>query len=60
MRSYADDNHELRMNTTYYWDGGGRSAQNCYSQLIVEEYIGGTDEGNISISGLYSDPFVAR
>lgn len=43
-RSYADDNHEVRINTTYYWDGGGRSAQNCYSQIMIEEYVGGQDD----------------
>jgi len=40
VRSYSNDNHEVRLNTTYYWDGTGRSAQNSRSQLIVEEYIG--------------------
>lgn len=40
IRSYANDNHEIRLNTTYYWDGGGRSAQNARSQLIIEEYLG--------------------
>lgn len=38
IRTYAEDNHEVRFYTTYYWDGGGRSVQNCKGQLIVEEY----------------------
>lgn len=37
MRAYADDNHENRVYTTRYWDGGG-SNQNCYGQMIIEEY----------------------
>lgn len=40
VRSYANDNHETRLYTTYYWDGTGRSAQNSRGQLIVEEYLG--------------------
>jgi hypothetical protein len=60
MRSYADDNHEIRMNTTYYWDGGGRSAQNCFSQIVVEEYVGGPDEDMASNLTLRAEPFVAR
>lgn len=39
VRSYANDNHETRLYRTYYWNGGG-SVQNCYGQLIVEEYQG--------------------
>jgi hypothetical protein len=38
IRSYANDNHECRLYTTYYWNGTGRAAQNCYGQLIIEEY----------------------
>jgi len=38
VRSYANDNHETRLYTTYYWNGTGRSAQNAYGQLIVEEW----------------------
>lgn len=40
MRAYADDNHEVRPHCTQYWDGGG-SVQNCYSQLVIEEYLPG-------------------
>lgn len=40
QRSYGDDNHEVRVYTTQYWDGGG-SAQNCYGQLVIEEYLPG-------------------
>lgn len=60
LRSYSDDAHEVRWNTTTYWDGTG-SAQNSYGQLIVEEYVGGPDEGIGSIAaGQFSEPFVAR
>jgi len=40
IRSYADDNNEVRLHTTRYWDGGG-SSQNCYGQLVIEEYLSG-------------------
>jgi hypothetical protein len=40
MRAYANDNHEVRLYTTRYWDGGG-SNQNCFGQLIIEEYLPG-------------------
>lgn len=40
MRSYANDNHEVRPFTTRYWDGGG-SNQNSYGQFIIEEYFRG-------------------
>lgn len=40
MRSYGDDNHEVRPYTTAYWDGGG-SNQNSYGQFVVEEYLTG-------------------
>jgi hypothetical protein len=40
MRSYANDNHETRVYTTRYWDGGG-SNQNCYGQLQIEEFFRG-------------------
>lgn len=43
IRSYSNDNHEVRLYTTYYWNGTGRSAQNAYGQLIVEEYVGVSD-----------------
>jgi hypothetical protein len=43
IRSYANDNHEVRLYTTYYWNGTGRSVQNAIGQLIVEEYVS-TDE----------------
>lgn len=36
-RCYAEDNHEVRLYTTYYWDGGGRNAQIAKGQLIIEE-----------------------
>lgn len=36
-RAYADDNHEQRLYTTYYWDGTGRSVQNCRGHLFIEE-----------------------
>lgn len=56
IRSYANDNHEFRLNTTYYWDGTGRSAQNARSQLIIEEYVGGSDDNWLSSN----QQFVAR
>lgn len=37
MRAYANDNHEVRVYTTRYWNGGG-SNQNCYGQFLIEEY----------------------
>lgn len=40
MRCYAEDNNELRVYTTRYWDGGG-SNQNCFGQLLIEEYLPG-------------------
>lgn len=43
IRSYANDNHETRVYSTDYWDGGGTD-QNAHGQLIVEEYAG-TDPG---------------
>lgn len=36
-RAYANDNHEQRLYTTYYWDGTGRVASNCRGHLFVEE-----------------------
>lgn len=38
MRSYANDNHEVRAYRTYYWNGAG-SVQNCYGQLMIEEVL---------------------
>jgi hypothetical protein len=38
-RSYAEDNHEVRLYTTYYWNGTGRSVQNARGHLIIEEYV---------------------
>jgi hypothetical protein len=35
-RAHANDNNEIRMYTTEYWDGAG-SNQNCRGQLIIEE-----------------------
>ena len=40
MRSHAEDNNEVRVYTTRYWEGAG-SNQNCYGQFIIEEYIPG-------------------
>lgn len=40
MRSYANDNNELRIYTTRYWNGGG-SNQNAYGQFLIEEYLPG-------------------
>lgn len=40
MRSYQDNNHETRVYTTRYWDGGG-SNQNCYGILMIEEFLVG-------------------
>lgn len=40
IRSYANDNHEMRLYTTYYWNGTGRAPQNSFGQLWVEEYVG--------------------
>lgn len=37
-RSHSNDNNELRMYTTEYWDGGG-SNQNAYGQMIIEEMV---------------------
>jgi len=47
IRSYANDNHEVRLYTTYYWNGTGRSAQNAAGQLIVEEYVGTSSPASI-------------
>jgi len=38
MRSYANDNNEVRPYTTRYWDGAV-SNQNCIGQFIIEEYL---------------------
>jgi len=38
-RSHANDNHEVRLYTTYHWDGGGRSAQNSRGHMIIEELL---------------------
>jgi len=38
-RSHTNDNHEVRMYTTYYWNGTGRSVQNARGQLLIEELI---------------------
>jgi len=38
MRSYANDNHEVRAYRTYYWNGAG-SVQNAYGHLIIEEVL---------------------
>lgn len=51
VRSYANDNHETRLYTTYYWDGTGRSAQNARGQLIVEEYVGVSNAVNAETQG---------
>ena len=47
VRTYANDNHEVRLYTTYYWDGTGRSVQNCRGQLIVEEYVSTSSPASI-------------
>jgi hypothetical protein len=39
MRSYANDNHELRAYTTYYWNGTGRVAIGAQGQMIVQEIL---------------------
>jgi hypothetical protein len=38
-RSHANDNNELRMYTTYYWDGTGRSVQNARGHMLIEEIV---------------------
>jgi len=38
-RSHANDNHEIRMYTTYYWNGTGRSVQNSRGHLLIEEML---------------------
>ena len=38
-RSHANDNNELRLYATYYWNGTGRSVQNCRGQIMVEEIM---------------------
>ena len=38
-RSYAEDNNEFRIYTTYYWNGTGRSAQIAIGTLWVEEWM---------------------
>jgi len=37
IRSYSNDVHETRLYRTFFWDGT-TSTQNCFGQLIVEEY----------------------
>jgi len=38
LRSYANDNHEVRAYRTFYWDGT-TSTQNARGHLIVEEIV---------------------
>lgn len=38
-RAHANDNNEIRMYTTYHWDGTGRSAQNSRGHLMIEELL---------------------
>jgi len=38
MRAYANDNHEVRVYATRYWNGGG-SLQNCRGVFFLEEYL---------------------
>jgi hypothetical protein len=57
IRSYSNDNHETRLYCTYYWNGTGRAAQNCYGQLIVEEYVN-TDQPAGWILGGSQEPEV--
>lgn len=40
LRSYANDNNELRLYTTRYWEGSG-SQQVLYGQFIIQEYLPG-------------------
>jgi hypothetical protein len=47
IRAYSNDVHEVRLYTTYYWNGTGRSAQNSIGQLIVEEYVGTSSPASI-------------
>lgn len=39
-RSYVNDNNEVRVYTTRYWDGVG-SNQNCFGEFVIEEYLVG-------------------
>jgi hypothetical protein len=39
MRAHANDNNETRIHTTYYWNGTGRSVQNCVAHLFIEEIL---------------------
>lgn len=39
LRSHTNDSNELRLYTTYYWDGTGRSAQNARGHLMIEEIL---------------------
>lgn len=38
LRSYSNDNHEVRMYGTRYWNGGG-STQNSRGHLMIEEIL---------------------
>jgi hypothetical protein len=38
-RSHGNDTNEVRVHTTYYWDGTGRSAQTCNSHMLIEEIL---------------------
>lgn len=38
IRSHANDNHEVRIYGTDYWNGTG-SVQNCYGQMFIEEIL---------------------
>jgi hypothetical protein len=37
-RSHANDNNEYRMYCTYYWNGTGRSVQNSYGHMFIDEF----------------------
>lgn len=64
MRSHANDSNEIRPFTTRYWDGGG-SNQNCYGQMIIEEYIiqyfgGSTREYWVTANGVTAYVFTGE
>ena len=37
-RSHANDNNEWRLYTTYYFNGAGRSVQNAYGHMFIDEF----------------------
>lgn len=38
-RAYSENSNEFRYYCTYYWNGTGRSVQNCFGMLWIEEMI---------------------